>query len=52
MTDNVIWTANAASYANEEKAPLEAYKRAYVKLDMKKLFAARKPNVREAKAGE
>jgi len=47
LTDNVIWTANAAAYSGNEKPPLDAYDRAYVKLDMKALFSVRKSEVQE-----
>jgi hypothetical protein len=36
LTDMVVWTANAR--AEGESGPLNAYQRAYIKLDMKKLF--------------
>lgn len=48
LTDKVIWTANAQSLANKEKGPLDAYKRAYVRLDMNKVFATPRPNVQAA----
>ncbi|MEW6238696.1 MAG: C45 family peptidase [Candidatus Omnitrophota bacterium] len=45
LTRMILWTANAASKG--EAGPLEAYKRAYVKLDMNKVFSEKRPEGKE-----
>ncbi|NOY83173.1 MAG: hypothetical protein GXP31_19440 [Kiritimatiellaeota bacterium] len=43
LTNQIVWTANAAAVEHGEPPPLAAYDRPYIRLDMRSLFRVRRP---------
>ncbi len=43
LTNQIVWTANAAAVEHGEPPPLDAYDRPYIRLDMRRLFQVRRP---------